>query len=444
VIVGGGFGGLHAAQGLARAPVDVTIVDRRNFHLFQPLLYQVATGGLSPADVAAPLREILKRQENATVLLAEVADFDLDGRRVILKDGEVPYDYLVVAAGARNHYFGHESWEKAAPGLKTVEDATEIRGRILFSFEAAEREMDPEARRALLTFVVVGGGPTGVELAGALAELARDTLRRDFRSIDPRDAVILLVEGGPRILHTFPPDLSAKAEESLRRLGVTVLAGRSVTAIREGEIVIASGGKEEVLRARTVLWAAGVRASPLGEVLARRAGLETDRGGRVSVEPDLTIRGRPEVFVIGDLAACLDEEGKPIPGVAPAAMQEGDHVARRIASSLRGETEPPFRYRDKGNLATIGRAAAVAVIGKLRFSGFPAWITWLLVHIVYLVGFENRILVLTQWAWSYFTRNRSARLITGVRPEPCRDDPGRAGGRPEPAAQHSPAPERKN
>jgi NADH dehydrogenase len=416
VIVGGGFGGLHAALGLARAPVDVTIIDRRNFHLFQPLLYQVAIGGLSPADVAAPLREILKRQRNARVILAEVVDFDVAGRRVILRDGEVPYDHLVVAAGMRNHYFGNEGWEKLAPGLKTVEDATEIRSRILHAFEAAEREADPDARRAWLTFAIVGGGPTGVELAGAVAELARDTLRHDFRSIDPRDATIRLIEGGPRILASFPPELSEKAVRSLRRLGVGVLVATQVTALREGEVAMESGGKRETLRARTVLWAAGVRASPLGEALARRAGVQADRAGRIPVEPDLSIRGRPEVFVIGDLAACLDHRGKPVPGVAPAAMQEGDYVARRIASSLRGEEEPPFRYRDRGNLATIGRGAAVAEIGRLRFSGFLAWLLWLFIHIVHLVGFENRVLVLTQWAWSYITWNRSARLITGTPP----------------------------
>jgi NADH dehydrogenase len=416
VIVGGGFGGLHAARGLRRAPVDVTLIDRRNFHLFQPLLYQVAIGGLSPGDVAAPLRGILKRQRNTRVLLADVVDFDLEGRRVILRDGEVRHDYLVVAAGMMNHYFGNQGWERIAPGLKSIEDATEIRSRILHAFEAAERETDPESRRALLTFVIVGGGPTGVELAGAVAELARDTLRPDFRSIDPGDAVIYLVEGGPRILPSFPPGLSEKAVRSLQRLGVTVLLETRVTALREGEVEIGTKDKKEIVRSRTILWAAGVRASPLGEVLARRAGVKTDRMGRIPVEPDLSLPGHPDVFVIGDLAICLDEKGKQVPGVAPAAMQEGDYVARRIVSKLEGEAEPPFRYHDKGNLATIGRGAAVAEIGRFHFSGFLAWIVWLLVHILHLVGFENRVLVLTQWAWNYITWNRSARLITGNPP----------------------------
>ena len=412
VIVGGGFGGLQAARSLARAPVDVTLVDKRNFHLFQPLLYQVATGALSPANIASPLRAVLKRQKNARVLLGEVAGFDPAKRTVGLKDGEIPYDTLIVAAGAGHHYFGHDEWAKNAPGLKTVEDATGIRSRILGAFEAAELACDAGEVGRWLRFVVVGAGPTGVELAGALAEIARDTLRRDFRFIDPTDAEILLVEGGDRVLPVYPPDLSEKASASLARLGVTVRTRTIVTDIGPRSVTLRSGDGTETIPTRTVLWAAGVQASPLGRVLAEGTGAGLDRIGRVVVAPDLALPGHPEIFVVGDLARFDHQDGGPLPGVAPVAKQQGEYVARLISGRLRGRTLPPFRYRNYGNMATIGRAAAVADLGWVRFSGFPAWLAWLLVHLVNIIEFENRLLALVQWAWNYFTRNRAARLIT--------------------------------
>jgi NADH dehydrogenase len=425
VIVGGGFGGLYTARALRKAPVDVTLLDRRNFHLFQPLLYQVAAGELSPANIASPLRAVLRRQVNTRVLLAEVTGFDLERREVVLKDGgRLPYDSLVVATGARHHYFGHAEWEQFAPGLKTVEDATRMRSRILSAFEAAELAGNPEDQQALMTFVVVGGGPTGVELAGALGEVAHKTLRNDFRSIRPSRARILLLEGLDRILPTYPPQLSAKAARSLTRLGVTVHTGATVTDIQPGRVTFRSGKQTEVVRAHTVLWAAGVEASPLGKLLAEATGAETDRAGRVVVGPDLSLPGRPEVFVIGDLANYPHQTGKPLPGVAPVAMQQGHYVAELIARRARGEPPPgPFHYRDRGNMATIGRAAAVADLGWVRFSGLFAWLVWLFVHILYLIQFQNRLLVLVQWAWNYFTLNRSARLITGERdfvPDECK------------------------
>jgi len=417
VIVGGGFGGLYAAQALKRAPVEVTLIDRRNFHLFQPLLYQVATGGLSPGEIASPLRFVLKRQRNARVLLAEVTDVDVDARCVLLSDGAVPYDTLIVAPGARHHYFGHPEWETRAPGLKTIEDATEIRSRILFAFEVAEREPDETRRREWLTFVIVGAGPTGVELAGTLGEIANDTLRHDFRAIDPREARILLLEGTDRVLPTYPPELSAKAAASLERLGVTVRTESVVTAIDDALVTVRRGRETERVSARTVLWAAGVQASPLGRVLADRTGASLDRAGRVVVEPDLSLRGHPEIFVIGDLANYGHQTGTPLPGVAPVAMQEGRFVARlirrRVSSPAGPREDERFRYVDRGGMATIGRAAAVAEIGPFRFSGFFAWLVWLFVHLIYLIEFDNRLLVLIQWAWNYFTRNRGARLITG-------------------------------
>lgn len=417
-IVGGGFAGLRAAQGLRRAPVQVTLIDRRNFHLFQPLLYQVATGGLSPANIASPLRSILRRQKNARVLLAEVRGFDLDGRRVLLADGEVGYDTLVVATGARHHYFGRDHWEPLAPGLKTVEEATEIRRRVLRAYEEAERETDPVAVRALLTFVVVGAGPTGVELAGALAELARVTLRDDFRAIDPAGARILLVEGAERVLPGFPENLSAKARAALETLGVEVRTGTLVGALDPGRVALGRSADHEVeiVEARTVLWAAGVRASALGEQLASQSAAELDRIGRVRVEPDLSLPGRSEVLVLGDLAHSAGPEGEPLPGLAPVAMQQGGYAARLIARRLRGRRTRPFRYRDHGTMATIGRQAAVADLGRWQLSGYLAWLLWLFIHLLYIVEFSNRLLVLIQWAWNYWTRNRSARLITGEDP----------------------------
>jgi len=415
VIIGGGFGGLRAAKALRRAPVDVTLLDRRNFHLFQPLLYQVATGGLSPGEIAAPLRSVLRRSKNTEVLLAEVTDLDTANRRVILRDGEAGYDTLIVATGASHSYFGHDEWERLAPALKTLEDATEIRRRVLLAFEKAEREPDQDLRHAWLTFVVVGAGPTGVELAGALGEIANDTLRHDFRHIDPAQARILLVEGSDRVLPPYPPDLSAKAEQSLIRLGVRPITGAMVTGIDETGVTIRRGSQTEHIPARTVIWAAGVQASPLGRMLAERAGAELDRVGRVIVEPDLTIAGHPEILVIGDLANFSHQTGNPLPGVAPVAMQEGRYAADLVRRRLEGKTVEPFHYWDKGSLATIGRAAAVADFGRIHIAGYFAWLTWLFVHLMYLVGFDNRLLVFIKWAYNYFTRNRGARLITGGR-----------------------------
>ena len=414
VILGGGFGGLYAARTLKRAPVQVTLVDRRNFHLFQPLLYQVATGGLSPANIATPLRKFLKRQRNARVLLGEATGLDPLGRRVILSDGDLSYDTLVVALGSSHHYFGKDGWSRLAPGLKTIEDAIEIRRRILIAFERAERASDQGRIRSLLTFVVVGGGPTGVELAGALAEIARDTLSHEFRSIDPSHARILLVEGSPRVLSAYPPDLSEKAVRSLRRLGVEVRTGAVVTDIQPDAIVMRSGEQTERIPAATVLWGAGVQASPFSKVLAETAGTTLDRAGRVDVEPDLSLPGHPEILVIGDQARFAHELDSPLPGVAQVAMQQGAYAARLIRNRLRGRTTPPFRYRDYGTMATIGRHAAVADICGVRFAGYVAWLAWLCIHLVQLVQFENRLLVFAQWAWNYFTFNRAARLITNL------------------------------
>ena len=416
VIVGGGFGGLYAAKALRHAPVEVTLLDRRNFHLFQPLLYQVATGGLSPGEIASPLRFVLRRSKNTQVLLAEVTDLDTAKRRVILRDGEAGYDTLIVAAGASHSYFGHDEWEPLAPGLKTVEDATDIRRRILLAFEKAEREPDEDLRRAWLSFVVVGAGPTGVELAGALGEIANDTLRHDFRHINTAEARILLVEGSDRVLPPYPPDLSAKAEKALLGLGVRSLTGAMVTGIDETGVTVRRGAQTEHIPARTVLWAAGVQASPLGRVLFERAGAKLDRLGRVVVEPDLTVAGHSEILVIGDLANFSHQTGKPLPGVAPVAMQQGRYAADSVKRRLRGQAVEPFHYWDKGSLATIGRAAAVADFGRIHIAGYLAWLTWLFVHLMYLVEFDNRLLVFIQWAYNYFTRNRGARLITGGKP----------------------------
>ena len=413
MIVGGGFGGLYAARKLGRAPVSVTLIDRRNFHLFQPLLYQVATGGLSPGEIASPLRAVLSRQHNVEVLMGEVVDLDVKGRRVLLRDGEAAYDELIVATGATHHYFGNDQWENLAPGLKTIEDATEIRSRVLLAFERAERETDPAARRALLNFVIVGAGATGVELAGALGEISNDTLRHDFRHINPAEAGILLVEGADRVLPAFPPELSAKAEKQLIALGVRTRHSAKVTGIDSEGVTLEFGGKSEHIAARTVLWAAGVRASRLGQVLADRAGATLDRAGRVMVEPDLSVPGHPEIHAIGDLANFSHQTGAPLPGVAPVAMQQGRYVARLIRKRLRGESMKPFHYLNKGSLATVGRNRAVADFGFLRIAGFWAWFLWVFVHLMYLVEFENRMLVFVEWVYNYITRNRGARLITG-------------------------------
>jgi NADH dehydrogenase len=420
VVVGGGFGGLLAARHLKNAPCDVTLIDRRNFHLFQPLLYQVATGGLSPANIAAPLRSILKRQKNTTVLLGEVVEFDLAGKTVKLKDGAaVSFDTLILATGSTHAYFGHHEWAAFAPGLKTVEDATEIRRRVLSAFERAERERDPEARKKLLTFVIVGGGPTGVEMAGAVAELARQTMRGDFRAIDPGSARILVVEGQGRVLGTFHEKLSAKAKKSLEGMGVEVWLDAHVTDVTPDHVVVKpDGGKgpPTIIGTETVIWAAGVKASGLGKLLADAVGgVPLDKAGRIMINPDCTVGNRPDVFAVGDVANLKGPDGKPLPWVAPLAMQQGEYVAGVIARRLKGDTTPPapFKYWDKGSMATIGRARAVAETHGLRLSGFIAWLAWLFIHILYLARFENRVLVLWQWFFNYVTRNRAARLITG-------------------------------
>ncbi|HEV8322419.1 MAG TPA: NAD(P)/FAD-dependent oxidoreductase [Myxococcota bacterium] len=421
VILGAGFGGLYAARALAELPVRVTVVDRRNHHLFQPLLYQVATAALNPSDIASPIRSILRGQRNARVLLAEATAVDVAARRVLLADADpLSYDFLIVATGAAHAYFGHDAWAAYAPGLKTVEDALEIRRRVLLAYESAEREDDPARRRAWLTFVAIGGGPTGVELAGALAEIAQHALERDFRAIDPAQARIVLVEASPRILGAYPPSLSARAQAQLERLGVEVRTGARVTGIDAQGVTLAG---DQRLAARTVLWAAGVAASPL----ARTLGAPLDRAGRVHVAADLTVPGRPEVFVIGDLVA-LEQDGAPIPGIAPAAIQQGRHAARTIERALAGEPPLPFRYLDKGSFATIGRGAAVGQIaGRINVSGFLAWMAWLFIHILYLIGFRNRLLVMFDWAYNYLTWRRGARLITGgpasVAPAPSPSPP---------------------
>ncbi len=410
VIVGAGFGGLNAAEKLAGAPLQITVIDQKNYHTFQPLLYQVATAGLSPGEIAAPIRSILSRHKNVEVLMAEVTGFDLDRRMVKTADQEIPYDSLIVAAGASHAYFGHEEWEPFAPGLKTIEDAIEIRRRVLLAFELAERRAAAGEGDEPLNFVVVGAGPTGVELAGTLAEICRHALAGDFHTIDPRRARIHLLEGGPVVLPAYPADLSQSALDQLRRLGVEVSTSTMVTKIEPGVIYMGA----TPMNAAVIIWAAGVAASALGKKL----GAPTDRAGRVLVGPDLSIPNHPEVFVIGDLAALKDASGKLLPGVAPVAILEGRYVAKLIRHELQvnktAAYRAPFHYYDKGSLATIGRAAAVAEFGKIHISGFPAWLAWLFIHILFLIGFRNRVLVFIQWAWSYFTYERSARLITGA------------------------------
>lgn len=406
VIIGGGFGGLNAAMRLARKKISVVVIDRKNHHTFQPLLYQVATAGLSPGEIAAPIRAVLGKFPNVSVMLAEVTGFDLARRVVITSTGlEVEYDYLIVAAGATHSYFGHDEWASLAPGLKTLEDALEIRRRVLLAFELAELESIGAGAHQPLNFVVIGAGPTGVELAGALAEISRRTLASDFRAIDPRRARVVLIEGLPRVLPTYPEDLSASALRQLEKLGVEVRLNARVTGVEAGKVYLG----DTVLPAAVTLWAAGVASSPLGKMLG-----PTDKHGRVAVEPDLSVPGHKDVFVIGDMACANGEDGKPLPGVAPVAIQQGNYVGKTILRDLRGEQRQPFHYLNKGTLATIGRAAAVADLpGPLHFSGFVAWFLWIFVHILYLVGFRNRILVMIEWAWAYVTYQRSARLITG-------------------------------
>jgi len=419
VVIGGGFGGLMAARVLGRYPVNVALIDRKNHHTFQPLLYQVATAGLSPGEIAAPIRWVLRSRKNVEVLLGEVQDFDLTRRVVKLSDLEVAYDYLILATGATHAYFGHDEWEPLAPGLKTIEDALEIRRRVLLAFELAEREGARGEHPQPLNFVVVGGGPTGVELAGTLAEISRRALAKDFRKIDPKRAHIRLLEGGPRVLPTYPEDLSHSAEKQLRGLGVEVQTSALVTKIEPGRVYVG----QTQMPASVILWAAGVAASPLGKKL----GAPVDRAGRVLVNPDLSIPGHREVFVIGDLASMKEANGKPVPGVAPAAMQEGASAAHNIGRDLEGKARKDFSYLDKGNLATIGRAAAVADFGKVHISGYIAWLAWLFIHIFFLIGFRNRIIVLIQWAWSYLTYERGARLITGSNDLPGWTEPKHEG-----------------
>jgi NADH:ubiquinone reductase (H+-translocating) len=403
-IVGGGFGGLSAAQALRRASVKVTLIDRRNHHLFQPLLYQVATAGLSPSDIATPIRRILRNQKNAEVLLAEARSIDLAEKMITLDKGSLAYDYLIVATGARHSYFGHDEWTANAPGLKSIADALEIRRRVLSAFEEAERETDPVRRHPWLTFVIVGGGPTGVELAGALCEIARHALAKDFRRIDPTQASVILLEGSNRVLPPYAPDLSEKARKQLVALGVDVRTGKVVTSIDSNGVNIG----DERINTHTVLWAAGVTGSRFGRAL----GVPLDRAGRVIVNPDLTIPEHPEVYVVGDLAS-LVVDGVPVPGVAPAAMQEARHAANNLLRALRHEPGLPFRYQNKGSLATVGRSAAVAQLGKIKLSGPIAWLAWLFIHVMFLIGFRNRVVVVFQWAWSFLSYDRGARLITG-------------------------------
>ena len=406
VIVGGGFGGLYAAKSLAKLPVQITVVDRKNHHTFQPLLYQVATAGLSPGDIATPIRYVLRRLHNVNVLLGEIVGFDLEARQVQFADADVKlrYDYLVVSTGVRHSYFGHPEWEPIAPGLKTIEDGLEIRRRLLLAFEHAERQQVATGHYDPLNFVVVGGGPTGVELAGAMAEIARRVMAHDFRAIDPTSASFILLEGAPRLLPGYPEDLSHSAEKQLRRIGVEVRTNTMVTAVGPGRVCV---GKEDLQSALT-LWAAGVKASPLGAKL----GAELDRVGRVKVGPDLSLPGRPEVFVIGDLAAVLDDHGQQLPGVAPVAIQQGTFLRKALSADFAGKSRPGFRYLDKGSMATIGRAAAVAMVRRFHFSGLLAWLAWLFIHIFYLIGFRNRVIVLLEWAWAYIRFQSAARLIT--------------------------------
>jgi NADH dehydrogenase len=413
VIVGGGFGGLYTAKHLAHANVNVTLIDKRNFHLFQPLLYQVATGTLSPGDISSPLRAVFSKSKNTQVLLGEVNDIDPKAQKVIMGNQVVPYDTLIVATGANHSYFGKDHWKDFAPGLKTVEDAIEMRRRIFGAFEAAEKEPDPEKRSAWLTFVIVGGGPTGVELAGAIAELAYKTLKEDFRSIDTSETKILLLQGGDRILPHMAPDLSEEAALSLQGLGVDIHTTTRVINIENDIVTFKQGGEVSSIHSKTVLWAAGVKGSTMGQILAERTGVECDHAGRVIVEPDLTVRDYKNIFVIGDLANFSHQAMKPLPGVAPVAKQQGEYVAKLIKRRLRGRTLPQFHYSDVGSLAMIGQNLAVVDLGFLKLTGFLAWVFWLVIHIYFLIEFDTKLLVVFQWAWNYITRNRRSRLITG-------------------------------
>ena len=418
VIIGGGFGGLYAAQTLAKAPVKVTLIDKRNFHIFQPLLYQVATGGLSPTNISSPLRGILSRSKNVEVLMGEVKNIDTKQQIVQLKYREISYDSLVVATGASHQYFGNDEWANQAPGLKTIEDALEMRRRIFIAFESAEKETDPKKRQAWLTFAIVGGGPAGVELAGALAELAHGTLKEDFRNINTKEAKIILVQSPDRILPSYSPYISAKAKASLEQLGVTVMTSTRVIRMNRHEITVRCDDEVESIRARTILWTAGMKASPMAQILAEKTGAPLDKTGRVIVEPNFNVPGCENIFVIGDLANYSHQEGKPLPGVAPVAMQSGKYVARLIKSRLKGETISPFRYQDWGSLAVIGKHAAVVEMRGLKLSGFLAWVFWMFIHVFYLLEFDNKLIVMIQWAWNYFTSGKGARMITAPGEQP--------------------------
>lgn len=415
IIIGGGFGGLFAAQALKSAPVDVTLIDRRNYHLFQPLLYQVATGSLSAGEIAAPLRGILSKQKNTRVLLGDVVDIDPVAKQVHLADGaNFDYDSLIVAAGSQTSYYGHNAWQQWAPGLKSVEEATNIRHKILYAFEVAERLTDPAQRRAWLTFVIVGAGPTGVELSGAIGEIARQTLKNDFRSIHPQDAQIILLDAAPRVLMTFPEDLAQKAEQALAKLGALTKMGAMVKDVDQDGLTFEVNGSTQRLSSRTIIWAGGVTASPLGKLLAERTRAETDRGGRIKVGPDLTVANHPDIYVVGDLALSIGKNGKPLGGVAQVAMQQGAYAAKAIVRNVKGKPpQQPFKYFDKGNLAVIGRAAAVANTFGVHLWGLPAWLVWAFIHLMYIVEFQSRIVVFIKWAIQDVTLSRGSRLITG-------------------------------
>ena len=413
VIVGGGFAGLYAAKELGKAPVKVTLIDKRNFHLFQPLLYQVATGSLSPAEICSPLRLIVGRNKNTHVVLDEVVDLDPKNKQVIMREGILNYDHLIIGTGVSHHYFGNEHWEKDAPGLKSIENALDIRRKIFLAFEEAEKLSSPQEKQEWLTFAIVGGGPTGVELAGAIAEIAHKTIKKDFKEIDTTKTRILLIEGMNRVLPPYPEELSQKAQESLEELGVEILTSRMVTNIEKNTLTIKHGEAEETIKARTILWAAGVKASGLSQVIAKRTGVETDRAGRIMVEADLSLKYHPNIFVVGDLANFSHQGDRPLPGIAPVAMAEGQYVANLIQAKTAGKAIAPFKYVDKGSLAVIGENHAVADLGFVQLSGIVAWLVWVFAHVYYLIEFDNKLLVLLQWGWNYFTRGRGARLITG-------------------------------
>ncbi len=413
IIIGGGFGGLYAAQNLGRQNVEVLLIDKRNFHLFQPLLYQVATGGLSPGDIASPLRAVVSKYKNIRVVKGEVQNIDLARKKVFLENEAYSYDQLIVAAGAQHHYFGNDQWAPKAPGLKTIEDALEMRRRIFQAFENAEKESDPQLRQAWLNFVIIGGGPTGVELAGALAELAYETLKNDFAAMDPSETRITLIEGAPRILGSYPEQLSVKAQKTLEKLGVNIKTDSLVIDIDDNQLRVQQGDASETIRAKTILWGAGVKMAGLADILARESDAVQDRTGRIHVSANLQLENYPEVFVIGDMAYLEDKNGEALPGVAPVAMQQGKYVAKLIRRQLKGKPVKPFRYLNKGSLAVIGRNAAVADFGFAHLAGWPAWLVWIFVHIAYLIEYENRLLVLIQWASNYLTRKKGARLITG-------------------------------